>query len=128
MKKPIRITVEILGPALIGTMLLLLWKQNEIVSPSDITVSVFFAYLAYAYVFAIIPSVLYAFVIETWFKRSAMNRFRALGVVLISTLFGTAAGSVIMMATEAPVAGISVLVGLILGAILSLGCHRIERA
>lgn len=121
MKIPIRIVVEVLGPALLGTILLLAWKWEEFVSISGITIAVFLVYLAYAYTFAIIPSIAYAFLIETWLKRGPTGRFRIPGLVLISTLFGAATGCAIMMATEAPVAGIGILVGLILGAVLSLG-------
>ena len=127
MKKTTRIIVELVGPALVGTILLFVLNQEEFRSTSGITLRVFLSYLAYAYAFSIVPSLLYALFMEMWLKRSTRIRFGALGVVLLSTALGAAAGGAITLATEAPVAWIGVLVGLILGVVFSFGAPRNEQ-
>jgi hypothetical protein len=122
-KKPTRIAVEVLGPAFVGTVLLFILNHEEFTHTSGITFRIFLYYLAFAYAFAIVPSPVYAFLMEIWLRRNVRNR---LGTVSPSSLLGAAAGCAIMLASEAPVVWIGTLVGLILGAILSLEAAQNE--
>ncbi len=111
-----RILVEILVPAPLGTALLILWNLPQFIRMGLVSWPV---YLLFAYVFAIVPSCLYALLLELSVRRSWWRRVGPLGFIGFSTALGTAAGVVIWQASEARVVGIGAIVGLLLGTLLS---------
>lgn len=120
MKTTARIVIELVGPALLGTAFLFIWRHDNLIRISDFSFRAFGGYLIVAYAFAILPSLVYAFVMERWLKRRSVGDRAVVGTTVLSTLVGLAAGYAVHLASEAPVTLIGALVGLILGAILSL--------
>lgn len=128
MNTPTRIVIEVVGPALLGTAFLFIRLHDSLVQTSDFSFRAFRGYLLVAYVFAILPSLVYAFVMERWLKRRSVGDRAVVGTTVLSTLLGLAAGYAVHLASEAPVTLIGALVGLILGAILSLGAPNEKSA
>ena len=127
MKAKGRVILEIVAPALIGTVLLFIWKREEFTRTLGLRPSVFVTYLAFAYAFAIIPSLVYAFVMERWLRCKPLDSVRRLGAIGLSTLLGLGAGYAIFRASEAPVTWLGAVVGLLLGLVLALSAEKEER-
>lgn len=85
-----RIAFEILSPPLIATFLM----ATDGRSPDTLLIKIFGfpVMLFYAYVFGIIPSVVYALVMETWIRLKGHQKFGVFLTVLISSLLGLLSG------------------------------------
>jgi len=110
-----RVLVEILAPAPLGFGLLLLSRPVALGRFLWSDPFAVFIYLFFAYAFAIVPSGIYAWLIEWSLRRNWWRRSGWLGFVGFSTILGAAAGTAIWRASEAPVYWIGAIVGFILG-------------
>lgn len=117
--KKARIALEILGPALLGTALLIAVKHEEFAAIS-FSPRVLVVYLWFAYAFALLPSIGYAFIMEAWLRRRPRHVAGSLITIGLSTVLGSLSGALVQLASEAPVTWIGGAVGLILGCILSV--------
>lgn len=82
--------VEVFAPPFLATIaLVILIAKND--SASGILLG-FIPFLFCAYVFGIIPSLLYMLAMESWFKLKLRGRWGMLCTVGLSVLLGTAAG------------------------------------
>jgi hypothetical protein len=113
-----RVLVEILVPAPLGFALLFLSRPVELgrflwSDPFAVLICLFLAYA-----FAIVPSGIYAWLIEWSLRRNWWRGSGWLGFVGFSTALGAAAGAAIWRASEAPVCWIGAIVGLMLGLLL----------
>ena len=111
-----RVLVEILVPAPLGTALLILWNLHQFIRMGIVSWPI---YLLFAYVFAIVPSCIYALMLELSIRRGWWRRVGPFGFIGFSTALGTGAGAVIWPPLEAQVVGIGAIVGLLLGILLS---------
>ena len=128
MKSPTRIAIEVLGPAFLGTAFFFIWKHDEFVLTSGFSLQEFGGYLVFAYVFGILPSLVYAFIMERWLKRRSVGHRSLVATIALSAFVGLVAGYAIHLASEAPVTLLGALVGLVLGVILSLSAPNEKRA
>ena len=119
MKTNLRIAMEVLGPGFLGTLLLFVWNHDAFTHAGLLSIRGFGGYLLGAYIFAILPSLAYAYFMERWLKRDASGDRGFAGTIAVSTAMGTAAGLAIQLASEASVALLGAIVGLILGFVLA---------
>ena len=126
MKAKSRVILEIVAPALIGSILLFVWER-EFTRTFRWTPELIVIYLAFAYAIAIIPSLVYAFMMERWLRSRPLDSVRRLGAIVLSTLFGFGAACAIFGEPEAPETWIGALVGLLLGLVLGLSAKNEEK-
>lgn len=93
MSKPQRIVVEAFAPPLLATLYLFCfppagWKPE----PISTQLLAFLPMLFFAYLFAIIPSCLYAAVMELWFRLRLRTRFGLFCTVALSSFLGAGGG------------------------------------
>jgi hypothetical protein len=120
-----RVVVEILAPAPLGTALFILWNLGEFTPQGfapgawALYVFVWAFYVLCGYAFAIVPSCVYALLVEWSLRRRWWQRLGSLGFIGFSTGLGALAGIAIWRASEAHVIGIGATVGLLLGILLA---------
>jgi hypothetical protein len=122
-----RVAMEIFAPAMIGTILLIAGRHAEFARTMGFSPQVLLPYLVFAYAFALLPSLLYAFVMERWLRSRPLDAMRRLGAIGLLTLLGLGSGYIISWASEVPVTWIGVIVGLILGLILGLSAESRQK-
>jgi hypothetical protein len=85
-----RILIELLTPPFLATLWLVVisWKAETI---SSVLLG-FLPLLLFAYLFGIIPALLYTFAMERWFRSGLRVRFAWLCTAGLSALLGAAAG------------------------------------
>lgn len=93
MEKYQRILIEVLAPPFLGACILAV-RPNAADTLSDRILG-FVPFLGAAYAFAILPSLLYMLVMETWFRLGLRARCGLLCTVGLSVLLGCGAGLVI---------------------------------
>ena len=127
MKRGQRLTLFLLGPAIVGSVLAA--ARLAIRGPHEVgpAISLLPALVVGAFVLSIIPAAFYATIMELWL-RLREDRFRDFwsrvwircATVALSTLLGTAAGAAITRVNGNPWVGIGALTGLVLGIYLVL--------
>jgi hypothetical protein len=90
MSKEKRIFVELLAPPFLAVM----WMAvaSLIKEGPSFTVALYAFVLIFAYFFSAVPSVLYTFVMEVWFRSGLHARFGLFCTAGLSSLLGTGAG------------------------------------
>ncbi len=90
MKRSERILVELLAPPFLAVI----WIAVTTFHMSD-GIAIFaasFMMLVFAYLFSIIPSLIYASVMEVWFRSGLRTRFGLFGTAGLSSLLGMGGG------------------------------------
>jgi hypothetical protein len=91
MSKKRRILVELLAPAFLATLWLVVTSSHE---AQTLSVIIFgsCALLVFSYLFAIVPSAMYAIAMEIWFRSGLGVRLGLLCTSALSCLLGAAGG------------------------------------
>ncbi len=90
MKQTQRVLIEIFMPPLLAAIIIVVGGYTSD-SLTDIILG-FPAFLGFSYVFGIIPSLLYAFMMEIWFRKKLHEKLGISATVLFSLLLGSLAG------------------------------------
>lgn len=124
---------EIFAPSPIGAVLILLTSRTpetftEIVKTLPI-------FLLISYAFGIVPSLLYAFAIELWFRNKPHRQLNFALTALVSLLLGTLSGFFVFVLSAVFTAGstsdllrfvgIGSMVGLMIGVCLAPRCRTV---
>jgi hypothetical protein len=124
---------EIFAPAPLGAILILLMGHTpESLTEILRTLPIF---LLISYIFGIVPSLLYAFVIEAWFHNKLQWQSSIILTVLVSLLLGALSGLCVFVLSAVFTTGstfdllrfigIGCLVGLIIGVCLAPRCRAV---
>ena len=86
-----RITTEVFAPPALGALSLVILdcpRKGILEAIAWIP-----SYLVFAYLFATIPSILYAWTMELWFQRRLHHRFGSIATISFSAAVGTVVGA-----------------------------------
>ncbi len=121
MNRKRRVIIEVFAPSFLGTVLWYGGHIGELAHTGALNLLDFSIYWVLAFLFALVPSLVYALVMEWWFGRGLLDRARRISAVALSTALGFGAGYFVFRASEARVIWLGGAVGLILGVVLGLG-------
>jgi len=117
-----RFLVEILIPPLLGAIIVACSGRTA----DDVLHLIFGfpAFLIFAYAYGIVPSTVYAAVMEVWFRRGYHYRYGLASTVILSALLGLGAGFGIQLAVQGTGTTYFLLVGLVVGLMIGFYVGR----
>lgn len=94
-ERSFRLCVELAAPSPLAALLIVITRST---SDSLATVILGFPmFVMLAYAFGILPSILYAFLMELWFEKNLHSRCGLLATMIFSGILGAAAGYAIQI-------------------------------
>lgn len=127
-----RILLEAIAPVPLGAILMMLTTSRASESVGEV-VKAFPIFLMVSYVFGIVPSLLYAGIMELWFCNKLNEKLGCILTILFSVLLGFLSGFIVFVFSKPftkgtasdmlHIAGIGALVGLVIGIYLARRCR-----